>query len=115
MSRTAFQTEWCEIAARWKLSIEAPYEVKLSSGSITVPVLLRDFGAPKGMLLVTDYETIAPYAKELVALGFGYSCLSASRGSYNPAVDDESIRTMLEDWGWSGASEPPQWLEHQSS
>ena len=115
MSRTAFQTMWHAIAARWNLSVEMPFEVTLASGVITVPLRLQHFGAPNGMLLVTNYATIAPYADELVRLGFGYSCLAEPREPYSPEVNDESIRDMLEDWGWSGSGEPPEWLRHQRS
>lgn len=92
-----------------------PFEVKLASGLIAVPVRLQHFGAPNGMLLVTNYETIAPYADELVRLGFGYSCLSEPRAPHSPEIDDESIRDMLVDWGWSGAGEPPRWLGQERS
>ena len=115
MSRKAFQTMWGAIAARWTLSVEMPFEVTLASGVITVPVRLQHFGAPNGMLLVTNYATIAPYADELVRLGFGYSCLAEPREPYSPEVNDEAVRDMLEDWGWSGSGEPPEWLRHQRS
>jgi len=107
MSNTTFQTQWREIAARWKLRVETPFVVDLSLGSITVPVLLRDFGAANGMLLVTDYNMIAPYADELVALGFGYSCLAEPTARYDPGADDESLRDMLEDWTWTGTVSAP--------
>lgn len=115
MSKTSFQTEWCEIAARWNLRIETPFVVTVSSGSVTVPVLLRDFGASQGMLLVTDFKTIAPYSDELVSLGFGYSCLSEPSEPYTPEIDDDSLREMLEDWGWTGSSSKPSWFRDQAS
>ncbi len=115
MSKSSFQTKWCEIAARWKLRIETPFVVAVSSGSVTVPVLLRDFGASKGMLLVTDFKIIAPYSDELITLGFGYSCLSEPRDPYDPSTDDASLREMLEDWGWTGSDSPPSRFHHQAS
>ncbi len=115
MSKTSFQIKWCEIAVRWKLKIETPFAVPVSFGSLTVPVLLHNFGASKGMLLVTDFKAIAPYADELVSLGFGYSCLSEPRKPYDPETDDDSLREMLEDWGWTGSDSPSSRLSDQAS
>ncbi len=115
MSKTSFQIQWCEIAALWKLRIETPFVVTVSSGSVTVPVLLRDFGASKGMLLVTDFKIIAPYSDELVGLGFGYSCLSEPSKPYDHEIDDDTLRIMLEDWGWTGSDSPPSRLSDQAS
>ena len=113
--KNSFQEQWREIADRWDLTVEIPFVVEVSGGQIVIPVLLRDFGAPKGMLLVTDYETIARYTDELAGLGFGYSCLSEPRKPYNPETDDDSLREMLEDWGWTGSDSPPSWLSDQAN
>ena len=115
MSKTKFQVRWCEIAALWKLRIETPFVATVSSGSVTVPVLLRDFGASRGMLLVTDFKPIAPYSDELVGLGYGYSCLSEPSEPYAPEIDDDSLREMLKDWGWTGSDSPPSRLRDQAS
>ena len=78
----------------------------LASGRLTVPVLLEEFGAPRGMLLVTSYEDIAAVTDQLVSAGFGYSCLDDSPST---DVDESQIVDMLRDWGWSGKGEAPRW------
>ncbi len=114
MPVTKFQEEWNEIAVRWGLYVKAPFVVKLIHGEVTVPVLLRDFGASHGMLLVTDYGLISPHWEELVSLGFGFSCLSEPDGVSHPD-DDEALMEMLSDWGWSGSENPPEWYREPSS
>jgi hypothetical protein len=114
MTTTRFQEHWKFIAVKWGLRIEAPYVVKLARGQATVPVLLRDFGAPHGMLLVTEFSQISPHADELVGLGYGYSCLSEPIGVAHPD-DDEALLEMLLDWGWSGAGSPPSWYREPTS
>jgi hypothetical protein len=111
MSATVLQAQWREIATRWELKIDAPFYVTLSSGKMKVPVRLRGFGAPKGMLLAAEYQTIASHTDELIRLGFGYSCLSASAKPYDPEIDDKAVLEMLRDWGWTGPGEAPSWLE----
>ncbi len=108
MPSTPFQKEWNDIAMRWGLSIEAPFVVEVADEEITVPVLLRDFGATRGMLLVTDFDLISAYADDLVDLGYGFSCLSAPTGVTHPD-DDDALMEMLADWGWSGNGSPPAW------
>lgn len=85
MTTTKFQQEWTEITVRWGIRVQTPFVVKLAKGEVTVSVLLRDVGAPQGMLLVTDFSLISPYADELVNLGY-------ARASANPP--EWLIRTM---------------------
>lgn len=114
MSDTKFQAHWRALAERWGLSVEAPFRVEVSGASVEVPVLLRDFGALRGMLLVTDFDLIAKYASELVDQGYGFSCLSEPSGAHGPA-DDDAFVEMLGDWGWSGMGAPPSWYRDGGS
>ena len=82
--------------------MQIPYRVTVEELVVEVPVLLENFGAQCGMLLVTEWSTIAPIADQLVALGFGYSCLSEPAGTESP----EGLAEMLSDWGWSRPDEP---------
>jgi hypothetical protein len=71
---------WHEAAADLGLDIVAPFVVELGPDEQpTVDALLRGFGAQLGMLIVSDYEVIAPFAKRLVEAGFGFSAMSAPR------------------------------------
>jgi hypothetical protein len=106
---------WREASLDLGLSIEAPFSLVMDSGATFVArLLLRNFGAANGMLIVTDYSAVRPYAEDLVAAGFGYSTLS------EPSIDEKYNREffldMLQDWGWSGAAYlRPSWcLEPES-
>ncbi|MBU1239030.1 hypothetical protein KKF84_13285 [Myxococcota bacterium] len=79
-----------------------------------MPVLLRDFGASHGMLLVTDFSLISSFADELTNLGYGYSCLSEPTGVAHPD-DDEALMEMLSDWGWAGRDNPPAWYREPTN
>jgi hypothetical protein len=108
MTTTRFQEEWNGIAVRWGLSVETPFVVRVAGQDVTVPVLLRDFGATHGMLLVTDFSLISPHTDELVNLGYGYSCLNEPTGVPHPEAE-QALMEMLSDWGWSGTGSPPPW------
>lgn len=82
--------------------MRVPFHVAVGERIVEIPVLLEDFGAQRGMLLVTDQSTIAPIENQLVALGFGYSCLAEPSESANR----EGLADMLSDWGWCGAGQP---------
>ena len=109
-----FQKEWQDLARRWSLDVETPCVVEIGDHKITVPVRLRNFGAPRGMLLVTDFELLSRIADELVAMGFGFSCLSEPTGLGHPK-DDEAFMEMLSDWGWAGEGYPPAWYHETTS
>ena len=75
-------------------------------GSLVAPVLLENFGAARGMVLVTAYTDVEKFADRLVAAGFGYSCLPEPG---QPDLDDTYVVEMLRDWSWSGLGTPPAW------
>lgn len=89
MADTKFQALWRRLATRWGLSIEAPFRVEVGGTTPDVPVLLKDFGALRGMLLVTNFDLIAGHADELVDQGFGYSCLSEPGGDQDATYPSE--------------------------
>jgi hypothetical protein len=103
---TAFQKHWMRIADRFGLKVPIPFQVELAGERLTVPVLLEEFGAQRGMLLVTSYADIEPVTERLVDAGFGYSRVDNSPG---PDLDETQIMEMLRDWGWSGSREAPTW------
>jgi len=94
------------IAERFGLKVRIPFQVELATGRLTVPVLLEEFGAQRGMLLVTSYQDIAAVTERLVDAGFGYSCLGDSPST---DLDESQIVDMLRDWGWSGNGGAPSW------
>jgi hypothetical protein len=109
---TSFQQLWTDQASRYGLSVAIPFTVSLDNATLTVPVLLRQFGGRNGMLLVTDYALIRPHADRLVEWGYGYSCLSDPKSPHEE--DDDAFVDMLRDWGWSGGGSPPAWLRESA-
>ena len=107
--RDGFLEEWFEAARDLDLDIQAPFLLVLESGAhIKTRLLLKNFGAVNGMLIVTDWDTIAQFAEEIVEAGYGYSTLSESddRDQYN----HYGFVEMLRDWGWSGPEAlQPDW------
>ena len=103
---TAFQEHWVRIAERFGLKVQIPFQVELANARLTVPVLLEEFGAQRGMLLVTSYQEIASVTEQLLSAGFGYSALDDSPGA---DLDEPQIVDMLRDWGWSGSGDAPSW------
>ncbi len=97
-----------EHTARLKLSVSIPFQIAVDERILVFPVLLRAFGAPKGMILVTRYEDVRPYTYRLGTLGYGYSCLSEPNLKH--AEDDIALIEMLQEWGWYGTHPPPAWL-----
>jgi hypothetical protein len=86
---TPFQQEWHEYSARFGLRVEIPYRFQIGDHEVEVPVLLRDFGAARGMLLVTDYSQIEAHTQWLIENGYGFSCLSEPGPKY--PGDDEAL------------------------
>jgi hypothetical protein len=106
-----------ELASRWKsaakalgIEIEAPYSTTLSSGSrLDAAVLVAQFGAPRGMLILRDYAEVRHLLGELEQAGFGFSVMDEP-GDSHPFVLEEYM-DVLRDWGWSGiASDAPAWI-----
>ena len=69
-----------------------------------VQALIPDFGAKNGMLIVSTFDQIEPFADEILRLGYGFSVISPA----DDYVRDDAIE-MLMDWGWTGETKPPSW------
>ena len=103
-----------EIAHRFRLTVRIDVQVALNEERVVAPVLLENFGAARGMVLVTEYSAIRPFTERLVAAGFGYSCLpETGNKDVDEAINDASIVEMLRDWTWSGPGPPPAWLRNR--
>ena len=99
---------WRMAATALRISVVAPFELALPSGGrILADVLVRSFGAAKGMLVVSESSAVWPFRDEIVRLGYGFSVMDPPEG---PCSFDD-LRDVLEDWGWSGDdSDRPAWL-----
>jgi hypothetical protein len=103
LSLSRFQEWWASLARDLDLRVQIPFQVVVGQNTVDIPVLLEDFGAQRGMLLVTELASIATIEAQLVALGFGYSCMSEPTSS---EFTTEGLPEMLSDWGWSGVTQP---------
>lgn len=106
---TPFQRHWQALAERWGLDVACPHVVEFDGGALTAPVLLRDFGARRGMLLATDWAVFREHRQALDDAGYGCATLSEPTGRPSPEADEAFVE-MLADWGWTGAGDPPAWL-----
>jgi len=100
---------WLEAARDLHLEIEAPFSVALQSGAVVgARFQVKHFGAPKGMLVVTDSSNVVPFIDDIIAAGYGFSVLSDPRQS--EPYEREDFIEVLRDWGWSGSEEArPVW------
>ena len=48
------------------------------------------------MLLVTDYDLISDATDEIIALGYGFSCLSEHAPG---SIGWQGVEALLQDWG----------------
>jgi hypothetical protein len=107
---TPFQKQWIEIGHRFQLIVRTDVALVFGDESLLVPVVLENFGAVRGMVLVTEYAVIDRFTERLIAAGFGYSCLSEpTNREVDEVIDDASTIDMLRDWSWSGPGSPPGW------
>jgi hypothetical protein len=68
---------WSEASRDLGLGFEAPFKLVLNTGfTLVARLLLRDFGAVNGMLIVTEYSALRSNTEDVVAAGFGYSTVS---------------------------------------
>jgi hypothetical protein len=101
----------------WKMASEdlgvdivTPFDAVLSNGTrLHVAALVKNFGAPRGMLIAFAYDTLKPYVRKIIEDGYGYS---AQLGNSPAGYDRATMLDILKDWGWSGSEDKrPPWLD----
>jgi hypothetical protein len=92
------------------LNIGFDREIVLCDGTkISAMIYVEGFGGPEGNLVFGTSEVIWPLRKMVIASGYGYSVMSIPE---NVAVDVESYREVLLDWGWAGPrATKPHWVD----
>ena len=102
--------KWEAAADDLGIEIVAPYSVQVDNNvTIRADLLVRNFGARNGMLVVTDYGTVKSYVQQLVKLGYGFSVLEEP--AEGESYDRETLIHMLSDWSWSGPEDrKPGWI-----
>jgi hypothetical protein len=101
---------WIKAAEILGFEVIAPYSATLASGTkVIASALVKGFGAPNGMLLVTDYSQVRSHLAALEESGYGFSVLEEPE-STDP-FDVEEFAEILRDWGWAGRKEDqPIWF-----
>jgi hypothetical protein len=104
---------WSVIADSLNLQIVAPFSVQLPSGEcVHADVLLMDFGAQKGMLLVTDADKVWAHRDAIISAGYGFSVLSSPDPDHLDSIELDGVLELLRDWGWAGSTDTqPTWLD----
>lgn len=82
------------------LTVIRPFTLVISNKTLIFPLLLKDFGAKSGMIIVYDYADIKPFINEITQAGYGFSTLTFS----DSPLDNAEIIDMPNDWGWTGES-----------
>lgn len=102
--------EWKLAADDLKLEIVSPFEIKLDeTHTLQADVLVKNFGAEKGMLIFLDVDVYWPHRDKLIDTGYGFT--SYSEPSENKTYNRENFIEMLSDWGWNGDQKSlPSWV-----
>ncbi len=74
----------------------SPASVRIDEEALEFDVLVKNYGATKGMLLDRDWTKFERFRNALVQLGYGYSCMELDS-------DVESFKDVLSDWGQQDA------------
>lgn len=92
------------------LTVVAPVVLTVRENiRINAQALLPQLGAPKGMIIVNNFDELRGVASELQGIGYGYCVL----GQPSPLeeFDLESHIEMFCDWGWGKGNEiKPDWM-----
>lgn len=101
---------WSKIASVLGLDIETGVVINIAGADpIRCPVLVKNFGHTKGMLIFNTSDEINDMTEQMIAAGYGYSVMP----SCSPEnINYEGIKEVLCDWGWSGPENlRPSWYK----
>ena len=117
-NESRLRVHWQKAAEDLGLHVRLPFELVLGPGvRIRVPILIRDFGGPKGMLIIPDAvhgESVKDeWLEEAVRAGYGFSVMSEPLAGER--YDRDGYIEVLADWGWYGPErDKPAWLDRVS-
>ncbi len=106
----SLKEEWKIAAKDLKIEIKASFTLFLPSGKkIEAELLVKNFGAKNGMIIITDYDKIKPFVDEITKLNYGYSTLEQPLPTEK--YNRDYFIELLNDWGWSGDNnKKPSWI-----
>jgi hypothetical protein len=82
-----------KLRGRYHLDIRAPFSMRVGEEAYEFQCLIQGYGAKNGMVVDSEWKKIAPIQKELVEMGFGYSCFDLEN------TDIDTFQEVLDDWG----------------
>lgn len=89
---------WKQVGLDLGIRVEAPFKLIFEAGSaLEFEALVRDFGAPLGMLIVTDFSKVKKIDELLAKMGYGFSTMD--HPAENRVHDSEEFKHVLKDWG----------------
>ncbi|PJZ59075.1 hypothetical protein [Leptospira barantonii] len=105
---------WQSVATELQIEIEVPNSFSLPNGEkINVEFIVKNFGAPNGMLIVSDYSSIQPFTEKILNAGYGYSTLDEPLDKEE--CSKENMKEILNDWGWCGPDNlKPNWIKPET-
>jgi len=106
---------WQRISNDLHVEVVGPTFLQIASGMrLEVDVLVKNFGAEHGMIIVADASKIAGLHDAIIATGFGFSIMDAP--SADRMYEREVAISVLLDWGWTGPdNEAPEWYRAAES
>ena len=86
---------WKQAAKDLDFEVISPFILK--NLDIEAKILIKGYGAQKGMLIVSNYEEIEKKIDSIVEEGYGFSVLDEPMTNEEYNVND--FKDVLEDWG----------------
>ncbi len=97
MTLSNLQRQWKNAASTRHLKIKMPFSLRLANGSrVTAEVLLDGYGAPRGMLIFSNYRHVKDHKNAITEAGYGYTCMP--QPSPQKITSMETIDQALRDW-----------------
>ena len=113
MARDSISTAWLIAATELGIRVEVPGEVEIGGVPVACDSYLPDFGSPHGMavfgLRVSRRGVPRDRILDLNRRATDPSYSQLSNRAYRH-FDREHFIEALEDWGWFGDGDPPDWF-----
>lgn len=95
MNASTTFANWSRASVELNFVFVSPFALESADSTHTCFAYLPEFGSPKGLVVVLDYDEQVFHACK--ALEYSYSCLFRSDDPY----DLQDMKDVLNDWGWA--------------
>ena len=74
----------------YNLDIVSPFNITIEGKDHNFDCLVKGYGAKNGMVIDNDYSKISSAQKQLIKLGYGFSCFNIAEASsgFNEILND---------------------------